>query len=120
MAFNLLRTGNADLDRVQQNVAKAFAAIGTTAQVVETVNKSTILSDATDVLLVNTQAGPATITLPATRKTQVIIIHSVGSNSLTLSGPLAFVRSDLPNGHTVTLMPIAGTYYPISRYPSAA
>jgi len=119
--FKLLRTDDADLTRVQQNVQTAFNALSTAGSpTVQKVTSSLLLPDSTDILYVNTQTGKVTVTLPSSRTKQVVIIHGFGGNELVINGNVSPGSANiLPARYSATLMPIDGTYYYISRYPVA-
>ena len=122
VAFKILRDVDPNLVRVQQNVAQALEESAASRQPsVLSVTKSTRVPDAADIVAVSTQLGPVTLTLTDTRKTPLTIVCTgPGNNAVTIEGQLRNVRRQMTVPDAVTLLPVDGAYYPISRYPSAS
>jgi len=91
VTFKQFKTGDADLDRVQQNIAAAFREVPSASTTVTTAVARTGQYRAVgteDVIFVDQSGGPVTVVLPEAPK-QPLTVRSISkaANTITITAP---------------------------------
>lgn len=119
MAYKQIKGLGSDLDRVQQEVASAFAALDAApADAVVAISASALVLDSTKYLMVNAQRGDVMVSPMPGRKDPLIIVKVAGPNVVKFVGTVSNGDAILATaGQALTLIPSGGTWWLVSAYP---
>lgn len=119
MAYKQIKTGNQDLDRVQQEVASAFASLDDVLGApVVTITASAQVQDTTLYAMVNAQRADVLIAPLPGRAAPLTIVKMAGPNTVKFVGTVSNGDAILTTaGASLTLVPSGGTWWLVSAYP---
>lgn len=118
MPFKILRTGNPQIDRIQQNVASALQELTSTDGAgVTKVTTSTIVQDATSYLLVTAGLADVVVKVPAGRTAPLTVVHAGGNHAVSINPQPENADGKLSAGGALVLLPSGDKLFAIGSYP---
>lgn len=118
MPFKVLRTGNPQIDRIQQNVATAFEELSASDDPgISKATGNTIVQDATIYLLVTAGLGDVVIKIPESRTSPLTVVHVGGTHTVKINPQPENADGVISSGGALTVLSSGGKLFAIGSYP---